>query len=406
MRGYTNSDGFYIEVSQEHLDVAVAIYEELRKLSASGKVSWKRHHEMMVHEGFNDSDKNENYRQIVKSERKKKGVLPDVEKYVDLLSDDKIEAMRNEAGHIAVATQEMRDEASRWRAIKRTIARDVIIADTIKNGLENVVASATELPKYEPIASGGDTMLVTLNDIHYGYNDPLYYTPKDSEIVINEYADKIIDLGKKEGISKVIVANLGDSIEGVLRNQSLVDSDMSSVDQMIAVSELINGFLEKLSIHFMVDYLALAGNHERLVSNYKDAIDGESYVPINIGLVKKYFEEKDRVTVIETDSIYHHIIKINGRNVFLCHGDRHKVKDNNILYKLSVNYETIIDIVVAGHFHTFSLVEVGERKFLTITGSIKGADRYSEKINAKSGRSQVAIIFNKNDFDIRQVLLD
>lgn len=405
MRGYTNKDGLRIEVSQEHLNVAVGLYEELRKLSSSGKISWAKHRQMMISEGFDDSDKNESYRQMIKVERKAQGLLPDVKTYASMLSENQTEAMRAEIGELSVATQEMRDEAARWRMIKRTISRDVIVVDTIKNGLENITFAPRELPEFEPLAKNGDTMLVSLNDIHYGYDDPLYYTPKQTEEIINEYCDKVINMGKKEGIGKVIVANMGDAIEGVLRNQSLVDSNMSSVQQMIEVSEIIIGFLEKLSKYFIVEYLGLAGNHERLVPNYKDAIDGESYVPINIGLVTKHFEDSNRVSVIDTDSIYHHILNVNGYNIFLCHGDRHKVKDETLLYKLSVNHETIIDIVIAGHFHTFEISEIGERKFLIITGSIKGPDGFSEKINVRSGRSQVAIIFKEDEFDIRQIFL-
>lgn len=405
MRGYTNSEGHFIEVTQDHLDAAVLLYEELRKLSASGKISWNKHFQMMLIDGYIDADKNENYRQMIKNERRKQGVLPDVATYASMLAEEQTSVLRSEVGNLAIATQEMRDEAARWRMIKRTISRDVIVADTIKNGLENIVFTPKKLPDFEPVISSRDTMLVTLNDIHYGYNVPQYSTPEDAERAIIEYSDKIISMGQKEGIGRVIVTNLGDSIEGVLRSQSLVDSEMSSVDQMIQVSELINGFLEKLSEYFFVEYLVLAGNHERLVANYKEAIDGESYVPINTGLVKKHFKNNDRVFVIDTDSIYHHILNVNGYNVFLCHGDRHKVKDESMLYKLSVHHETIIDILLSGHFHSHSVSEVGDRKFQVITGSIKGSDGYSEKINAKSGRSQVAIIFNDDYFDIRQVFL-
>ena len=241
MRGYTNKDGLRIEVSQEHLNVAVGLYEELRKLSSSGKISWTKHRQMMISEGFDDSDKNESYRQMIKVERKAQGLLPDVRTYASMLAENQTEAMRAEIGELSVATQEMRDEAARWRMIKRTISRDVIVVDTIKNGLENITFAPRELPEFEPLVKNGDTMLVSLNDIHYGYDDPLYYTPKQAEEIINEYCDKVIDMGKREGISKVIVANMGDSVEGVLRSQSLVDSNMSSVQQMIEVSEIIIG---------------------------------------------------------------------------------------------------------------------------------------------------------------------
>ena len=405
MRRYTNNNGELVEVSQEHLDMAVEIYDELRKLSSSGKISWRKHNNMMSDSGFDDSDVNEGYRQIIKSERKKQGKLPSIETYAELVSEKQKNALEKEVGHLAIATQDMRDEAARWRLAKRTIARDVIVMDSIERGLRNAVVKANELPKYEEINMYGDTMLITLNDIHYGYTHPDYTNPKEIEEVIAQYADRVISIGKREQVKTIIVANNGDSIEGVLRNQSLIDSEMSSVEQMIGVTEIINGFLEKLSTYFMVEYLALAGNHERLVANYKEAIDGESYIPINIGMVKKYFENSERVFVIDTDSIYHHILNVNGYNVFLCHGDRHKVQDKSLLYKLSVHHNVIIDILVAGHFHSHSIEEVGDRKYQIITGSIKGIDAFSEKINAKSGRSQVAIIFNDDAFDIRQVLL-
>ena len=359
----------------------------------------------MINSDFEDSDTNENYRQIIKSERKKQGKLPDVETYLDLVLNNRKNALEQEVGMLTVATQAMRDEAARWRLAKRTIARDVIIMNTIEEGLKNIEFKVNKLPDYQEINQDGDTVLVTLNDIHYGYTHPEYTNPEEIKEVIADYADKIIAMGIKEKIKKVIISNSGDSIEGVLRNQSLVDSEMSSVEQMIGMTEIINGFIEKISVHFIVEYLVLAGNHERLVANYKEAIDGESYVPIHIGLTSKYFENSDRVFMIDTDSIYHHILNINGYNIFVCHGDRHKVQDSSLLYKLSVHHNVIIDIILAGHFHTHSIEEIGDRKYQIITGSIKGIDAFSEKINAKSGRSQVAVIFNEESFDIRQILL-
>ena len=56
-------------MSQEHLNAAVGLYEELRKLSSSGKISWAKHRQMMISEGFDDSDKNESYRQMIKVEK-------------------------------------------------------------------------------------------------------------------------------------------------------------------------------------------------------------------------------------------------------------------------------------------------------------------------------------------------
>ena len=59
MASYTNSKNEKIEVSEEHLKTSVALYEELRKISALNGINWKKHKALMQQEGFNDSDCNE-----------------------------------------------------------------------------------------------------------------------------------------------------------------------------------------------------------------------------------------------------------------------------------------------------------------------------------------------------------
>ena len=55
MRSFTNRTGDKVEVTQEHLDNALAIYEELSKNSPSGKVSWRKLKKMMIEDGFENA---------------------------------------------------------------------------------------------------------------------------------------------------------------------------------------------------------------------------------------------------------------------------------------------------------------------------------------------------------------
>ena len=406
-RKYTNKDGELIYLSQEHLDRAVQIYEELANLSPSKRVSWRRLTKMMNSEGYEGSESSEQYRQVIKIERKKQGVLPDVTTYAELLSDVQTDSVKQEIGEMYQAKREMQEQQLSLNRTKRDWSRELMIKQTIVDSFAQQGLSSRKLPKFKPLKQSAKEMVVSLNDIHYNYDVPMYYTPELAVEIVNDYADKVIAIAKKEGISKITVYNGGDSIEGRLRAQSIADGNGSIVDQMIAVTnDVLIPFTEKLSESFLVDVLMLVGNHERLTESYKDALENESVIPIAVAMMDLAFRKNERIKLIEPLTPYYHILTINGFNTFLCHGDRHKLRDPNVLYKLSINHDVLLDIVMGGHFHGHSITEVGENRYLVITGAIKGPDAFSDKINAKSGRSQVAIIFHKDEFEIRQIQIN
>lgn len=404
---YLSSLDETVYVSQEHIDTAIKIYQELSKASRSKRISWKRHKRMMEREGFNDSDVNESYRQLIKRSRKKAGVLPSVEKHADMVADSKLESIKEAIGDIESSRLQANDEFTRLSRLKREWNRELVLYEIIEDSIKQMDLSGYKANKH--IVDDLDEekeMLITLNDIHYGYEVEGYYNRDIAKEIVDRYAEKVIDLGLKENVTKIVIANEGDSIEGRLRRQSIVDSSISHIEQTTEVSNIIVSFIKKLSEFFDIKVFFLIGNHCRLTESYKDALEGESVVPIIENIVDIVFAENENVELVKPDSPYHHIVNIRDYNVFTCHGDRHKVKDPNLLHKLSVNYDTIIDVVLAGHLHSHQIVEVGINKYQIITGSIKGVDAFSEKINSMSSRSQVAIIFDDNGFDIRQIGLD
>jgi len=406
-RIYTNKHGEETSVTDEHLDTAIEIYEELSKASASRRVSWKKHKLMMEEEGFADSDDSEAYRQLIKHERSRRGLLPSVNKHADMVKEGLLQSIRKEIGEIDYRKKVAQDSFTRLNRLKREATRELLLYEAIDKAIENADIGSNKLPDFKPIndSYGNNVMLISWNDVHYGYDVPEYYTPEIAKFIINDYADKVVELIRKENIYRVIVANEGDSIEGRLRSQSIADGNLSSVDQAVEVADLYISFVEKLSEYCYVDTIEIAGNHDRLTESKNDNLEGQSFVPIITKITEKHFKDNDRVCVLKTESVYYHIINIKGYNVFLAHGDRHSVKSDSLLAELSVNYKTPIDIVIVGHVHHFKMLEVSNDKYVITTGSIKGNDAYSEQINKQASRSQVAIIFKDSGFDVRQVKL-
>lgn len=405
-KSYTNKDNEVITLSKEHLDRAVEMYDELAKLSPSRRVSWAKLSKMMESEGFDGSESSENYRQAIKNARRARGTLPTVESYADMLSDEKKDAIKREIGEISFSKQDAQDTFNRLNRLKREYSRDILMVEAVNEALGDIDWSTINLPQYKPRHTGDKTLLVTLNDLHYGYDVEGFSTIESVKETLNRYADRVIKLGINDGVSEIIVANLGDTIENKLHSQSAIDSKKSAPQQMVEASYAIISFLAKLSEGFDVKYYVCKGNHDRVNSRYKENLDGESYIDINKAMVDMFFMDFDNVNRIDTDSPYYHTLDIKGHKLYTAHGHRVKAKDTNLLATLSANYDTLFDIVLTGHLHSTSIVEVGENKFQIITGSLKGYDTFSEKINKKSGKNQIGLIFDESHVDIRVINID
>ena len=137
-RTYTDKNGEKIKVSQEHLDVAVLLVDELQKTSPSRKCSWPKHKKMMEQEGFDDSDTTESYRQMIKFERKAKGSLPPIERVISRNVENKLEAIRDEIGNIQTAKLEARDDFNRLSKLKRDWSRELLVTEAIERAVSNI----------------------------------------------------------------------------------------------------------------------------------------------------------------------------------------------------------------------------------------------------------------------------
>lgn len=412
-RSFTNRKGERIEVSDEHLDTAIKIKEELQRSSPSRRCSWAKHKKMMHSEGYIESDSNENYRQMIKQEQKERGVLPEAEKHADMVSDNKLEAIKQEIGEISLAKRDAQNSFRELNKLKRELSDGVLLAESI----ERVLAEKDfgEPSKFEPVyidmlpCKG---MIVSLSDIHYGAIvdvEGYTYNAEIAEKLIMEYADKVIAIAEDNNVESVYVMNLGDSIEHLyMRAQNTFSSDKTLSNQIAEVSDLIIKFLQKLSKYVNVAYSAISGNHDRITGNKQDNIYSDSAINVSNKIIETFtrYGKNDRVKYINAES-YHHIIKVNGRSFLFVHGDRTPLSKKSVLAEQSMLYGVDFDAIIGGHVHHHTVTEVGEDKYIVTFGSIKGSDEYTLKtINTSASRSQGVILVDEfGNFEIKQVKL-
>lgn len=410
MRSYVNRKGNQIQVSDEHLDLAIKIKEELQKLSPTRRTSWAKHKKLMTVEGFEDSDTNEAYRCLIKSEQRKRGVLPEVAKHADMVKQGTLESLKREIGEMNSAKLELQQQGTSVRRLIRGVNKDVLFLEEIKEVIQNkeFVRPPVFMP-FQPSLGKPKTMILNLSDIHYGSHVDIpenFYDPQTCATLLDKYADKAIEMIGKEGVTEVHVVNLGDLVENAyLRNQSLFSSEENLSEQVVNVSDLLIEFLNKLSQYVRVSYSAIAGNHDRIQGDKNSSLNADHVVRLSNKIVESYAKyANERLTYVETED-YFHQIEIFGFNFAFVHGDRHNLKKQTLLAELSSLYGVDFSAVIGGHIHHFTVKEVGENKYQITFGSIKGIDDYSMTIGAKSSRSQGVILVDEDNFEIRKVNL-
>jgi len=402
MRKYTNQQGELVTVDENHLNIAVKLKKELQKASPSRKCNWRMHKNMMEIEGFYNSDTNESYRCLIKDYQKNVGELPQVEKYADMVADSKLQSIKELVGDIR---HEKRDNQHVLRQINKGTNQLIdfsLVLEEIGNSFRSFDFSQYNLQPYEPTEEKDSKMIVALSDMHIGALVDTDVNKYNFEIAVDrlsQYASKIITEARKRDINELYIVNLGDVVEhSTMRYGQGFSTEFAFSEQITKASDLIIKFITMLANEkFIVTYAGIAGNHDRITDKDKN-IDGDHAVKaINhaIEIFVKYSNQENVKYVQAKD--YKHYLQLNGVNILALHGDLDSKNDLHLLSRHSnidgVNY----DLAIMGHYHTVDITEVGLGKYISVSGSIKGADDYSlNKIRKVSAPSQSYYIIDKN----------
>ena len=411
---YSDKKGNVVEVSQEHIDTAIKIKIELQKSSPSQKCSWSQHKKMMEIEGFTDSDTNENYRQMIKKAQKKSGELPELKKYVEMVTENKLKSIREEIGEIRDSKIQAQQDYSKLNRLKKELSNDVAFLEGIENAIKE--KDFSHILDFSQILVDSNKelqeMVLAISDVHYGAFVNLegrYYDTDVSKEILNNYIDKALKIANENNVGKIHVVGLGDYFEhDSMRIQNSYSSEKTLTEQVVDFTDIIINILQRLSKNFDVTYSAIGGNHDRQSGNKNDSIYGSHMVTISNKIVETFvkYSKNNRIEYIESEP-YHHIKMINGKNILFVHGDKTPLKKSTILSELSTLYNINFDLVVGGHIHHFTMNEVSDDKYIVTFGSIKGSDEYTLKtLNTSASRSQgVILVSETGNVEVKMVKL-
>lgn len=403
---YTNRRGEVVGVSEEHIDNAIEIKLELQKMSPSGRCSWARHNRMMIEDGFENAESSESYRQMIKREQDKKDKLPSVETYADMVSDNKLDSIRNEIGEMYIAKRDAQNTYRELNKLKRQWSDRILLFEDISDSIEHV-SFDNSFKSLKPLRKTTNKIVVPMSDWHVGLETEEF----DYEVAksrVSEYARNVVHYADKFDVSTVYVAGLGDLLNGsYMRANQLAENEFSFSEQIVKATELVFSFIQDLSTELNVVYMgSIIGNHSRMSSGARDnAQEGDSGENVLDHVIKEYIElsNNKRLSVDnkKTDNREMSFV-INGLNFKAVHGDNLRKNEVNKVQKFISSDEVFYDALLYGHYHHATYSEENNSKIAIGLGSLQGPTEYGKKLGYVTDASQsIVLVEGKNIIPIR-----
>ena len=240
-------------------------------------------------------------------------------------------------------------------------------------------------------------------DIHFGSTFSIKQNQYSVDIV-KERFEKLLSetkhLIKKEQITHLYVANLSDSIQGILRLSDLTLNSITLTEQIYGVVRVIAGYLNELSKDVEITYLqTIDANHSEIRLLGSKAGEIKNDVELLIGQwINDLLIHNERVEVVIADDTVLDL-ELCGYQLGLCHGQGVKNFSNHI-HNITMAKRKFYDYFILGHIHhykveTVSMGEGGQTVQMIACPSMVGSCEYSKKLLKLSPAGALLLCFEE-----------
>lgn len=310
-----------------------------------------------------------------------------------------IEIQKRELQKAKVKLQTEKLEYSRWL---REEARDEMFEEKVIESIKNNITTSNP-PKDIPTTHGKRNGLLCIADCHFGKEYTIYglfdevinkYSPEIFYSRMSQIYNETLELINREKLSTLYIFNLGDSVEGFIRNSQLWSLRWGVIDSATIFGNYMGDWLRKLSEKVNIVYHQTDGNHDelRLLDGKKGQHLCESAGKIvkNCIILKNEnnpnFTYKENKTGIILENI-------SGFNIVGIHGEVNNL--SSALKEYSDIYDLKISYLCAGHKHHSEFVNCGIKKGCIGVGSIVGIDDYSMTLRKAADATASFVVFEE-----------
>ena len=329
----------------------------------------------------------------------------------DGMADDKdvevLQQLREARVGLEKERLKIRTENLEYAANKREVARHDMLNEEIIaaiNRLEPIKFSR----KFEPAPIREQVGVLCIGDEHYGtiidmeslfgekvnvYNPDVFKARMEK--LMNDIEN---DFYSVSSFSRLVVFDLGDSIQGIIHMSDLMKLKAGIIDCSMEYAEYISQWLVELSerLQVPIEYIAVGGNHSQIRSlNIKKGdLPEDNIARIITQIVRLRLDNNPNIEVAPYAECGFKTIQ--GVNILAYHGDDTKDVVREIAF--FEDYHKIdIDILLLGHFHHLEQQSVGiglnTEKEVIKCPSIVGVDDYSKRCRKLSRAGALLMLF-------------
>ena len=340
-------------------------------------------------------------------------------RFIKNLEQDELNEIKNDKQleEIIRAKDELIKERKKIQTINieynaniRSEARFELFVEKIKESISQLKPIYFSDKIYAP-KSVESTGVLCIADAHNGVEIDMpslfgetvnVYSPKILKDRLNNLAELVIkDKENFINYKKLIIFDLGDAIQGILRLSDLVKLKTGVIESTLEYAEMISNWLAKLSnnLEVPIEYICLGGNHTEMRFLEK----GRNWEEENLGRVIREFialRLKDNKNIKVEPYSEFGFKTIQNINILAIHGDNAKNDFEEISYW--ENYHNItIDILIMGHVHhgeqnTVGYGLTGDKEVIKVP-SLVGVDSFSKKMRKLARAGAKFMLFENNE---------
>lgn len=290
------------------------------------------------------------------------------------------------------------DKLREYRNKLREESRFENLKDTMVDVLMEAEQFPIEIKPYvDYTTKASRTGMLVLSDIHYGLevnNQVNFYNVEVARERLYKIANRAIQICREQSIPQLNICLLGDIVNGIINISNRIEQEEDIMTQIIESGKLLSEVISYIASNVSsVSVYTVWGNHARIpsanASKKSDMVNRENLERLIYHYIKTVLPDEIKViTSMNDDYLY---VTIGGRKVLLEHGDKGS-KTNPVL-----DYVTILgdkpDLILRGHYHTYSSVNVNNTVVIT-NGSLIGTDNYALSIRQHTKASQTMVVLD------------
>lgn len=295
-----------------------------------------------------------------------------------------------------------RDERNAWQRQNYADKRAEETLELLETELKQL-GNANFETHTTPIISSENEMVICLSDLHIGQTFSSVFGEYNSDIArrrLNEYLNKVIEVGKLHNIRKVHTISLGDQISGSIHKSIAITNRENVIEQIRLATELISSFCYELTKHFeVVQFYNVSGNHTR-IDRKDDSLHNERLddtigwaVSLSLNHIENFHYMKHRNLDIGLADL-----NVCGKTYIACHGDYDPMTKQGVS-NLCMLLGFIPTGIFRGHMHYPAMNELNGVKVIQSASLAGSGDDHTIECRLTGKPSQTLCVCNSNGIE-------